>query len=307
MSQQESGCLMLLDYTRDRVLDFNSDLDLKNICSRMRSLSIEADVVRGWKSTIKAIESGIGCGSLIQNLHSYLKFLFGNEKGNRKRQYVIDKLKEFDFNLTVLVGLSCPEAKDIDIIFSHKTIRNGILQKMITRVSGNPDWQSGLNQLQGLAETEPRTNRKHGRDDGEQVKPEFAERPLRQRPEPSHGHGCSISENNQRLTQSEDVEKHNDKPNNKNDREIDKQSTKDPEPEGDVYELHKLSLIDLVFKSDLVTAIILTVLRPPKNPSSESAPDSSKGSFFTIWAERTLGTEVAEQRTVKPIWVLQQT
>lgn len=91
---------------------------------------------------------------------------------------------------------------------------------------------TGFDELRDFKEAGPQTSRKHGRNDSGQTEIEFAERPLKMRPKPSHGHGGSISENDQPLTQSDYVEEeddveeeHNDKTNN-NDGGNNKQSNK---------------------------------------------------------------------------------
>ncbi|EXK79695.1 hypothetical protein FOQG_15721 [Fusarium oxysporum f. sp. raphani 54005] len=322
MSQEkESTCLSLLRCIRRLTLDFELDLDLKEICSYTRSLSTEIGILQGWKNTIKTIESDKECTDLLKNLRGYLKLLFGNEKGNVRRKDVIDKLKGLSFDITVLVGLSCPDTRKIDLsvceaivnlypdfkryftlisIFGRKNVRGKILSETITYAEKIHDGRIGFDELRDFKEAGPQTSRKHGRNDSEQTEIEFAERPLKMRPKPSHGHGGSISENDQRLTQSDYVEEeddveeeHNDKTNN-NDGGNNKQSNKDPT--GDVYELDKLSLIDLVFEPKLVTSIMLTI-RPPNE-------DPTKASFLTIWAERELGDELAKKHVLEEVWLL---
>ncbi|EXM16848.1 hypothetical protein FOTG_14888 [Fusarium oxysporum f. sp. vasinfectum 25433] len=243
--EKESTCLSVLGYIRRLALDFELDLDLKEIFSHTRSLSTDIGIVQNWKNAIKAIESDENCTSLFKNLRGYLKFLFGNEKGNARRKDVIYELKKLSFDITVLVGLSCPDTKKIDLsvceaivnlypefkrhypltsIFGRENVRDKILSEIITYAEKIHDGRIGFDQLRNFQEAEPRTSRKHGRDDSEQAEIESAERPLKMRPKPSHGHGGSISGNDQRLTQSDEVEEHNDKANN-NDGGINKEST----------------------------------------------------------------------------------
>ncbi|KAG7413230.1 hypothetical protein Forpi1262_v017218 [Fusarium oxysporum f. sp. raphani] len=310
--EKESTCLSVLGYIRRLALDFELDLDLKEIFSHTRSLSTDIGIVQNWKNAIKAIESDENCTSLFKNLRGYLKFLFGNEKGNVRRKDVIYELKKLSFDITVLVGLSCPDTKKIDLsvceaivnlypefkrhypltsIFGRENVRDKILSEIITYAEKIHDGRIGFDQLRNFQEAEPRTSRKHDRDDSEQAEIESAERPLKTRPKPSHGHGGSISGNDQRLTQSDEVEEHNDKANN-NDGGNNKEST--TVATGDIYKLGNSSLIDLVFEPKLVTSIVLTV-RPPDE-------DPSKASFLTIWADRELGDELAKKHVLEEIW-----
>jgi hypothetical protein len=165
MSQEkESTCLSVLGYIRCLTLNFELDLDLKHIFSQTRSLSTDIGIVQDWKNTIKTIESGESCTSLFKNLRGYLKLLFGNEKGNVRRKDVIDKLKKLSFNITVLVGLSCPDIKNIDLsvyeailklypdferhytltsIFGRNNVRDKVLSEMIKYADKIHDGRAG--------------------------------------------------------------------------------------------------------------------------------------------------------------------
>ncbi|GKU13847.1 unnamed protein product, partial [Fusarium langsethiae] len=229
--EKESTCLNVLGHIRRLTLDLKSDLNLEEIVSFTRSLSTDIGIVQDWKNTIKTVENGEDCTSLIKSLRGFLKLVFGKEKGNIRRKDVIDKLRELSFDIMVLVGLSCPDTKKIDwsvceaiiklspnfiqhytltSIFGRENVRDRILSEMITYAGKIHDGRGGIDKLQNFQEAEPRTSRKHGGDDSEQAEIEFAERPFKIRPQPNHDHGGPISENDQRLPQSDGIEEHND-------------------------------------------------------------------------------------------------
>ncbi|KAF5978427.1 hypothetical protein FCOIX_5940 [Fusarium coicis] len=272
------------------------------------------DILQGWKNTIKTIESEKECTDLLKNLRGYLKLVFGNQKGNIRRKDVVDGLQKLSFDITVLVGLSCPDARQIDSsvceaivklysdfqshftlnsIFNRKNVREKILSVTIAYAENIRDGRIGFDELRDFKEAEPQTSRKHGRNDSEQTEIDIAERPLKTRPKPSHGHGGSISENDQRLARSDYVEEE-DGAEQEHDVEEEHDDETNKVPKGDIFALDILSLIDVVFQPELVTSIMLTIL--------EADADPDKASFLTIWALRGLGDELAKKHALKQVF-----
>jgi hypothetical protein len=109
MSQYTVDCLANLENVRSAAFDNYSCLDLDEIDQihhRISSLATEINILRAWKHTVTALESDEGYHRCIKHLHGYLKFLFGDQKGNKKRQEVIEELKSGDVFTTLIIGLS---------------------------------------------------------------------------------------------------------------------------------------------------------------------------------------------------------
>lgn len=114
MSDVDTVCFTHLEQIRCKVLDLNLNPSLDEIYRRTHSLATELNILRAWTKTINALKSDEDCSMNIKHLDSYLKFLFVEQKGNKRREPFIQKLKTLDFYTTVLTGLSDLDPKNID-------------------------------------------------------------------------------------------------------------------------------------------------------------------------------------------------
>jgi hypothetical protein len=119
MSQRASACLASLDTVHDMVREMEPDFMWDEVATRACLLATDAIILRDLTNTIKKLQGGVFYSKVLK---SYLKFLFGGEKGNKKRMPIIEELLALGFYDTVLVGLTYPDGKVIDYI-KHKALK----------------------------------------------------------------------------------------------------------------------------------------------------------------------------------------